>query len=313
MTSNASLPGAFATPLSGWSSLVVQGADAAAFLHAQLSSNVNALEPGHGQYSSYNSAKGRMLATLVVWRAEGGMYRLLLAADLAESVRKRLTMFVLRSKVTLAADPAPPLGLYGDGMAAALAADGVGPPHPWAAFTWHGHAALPLPDGRIVALAAPDATALPLAGGSPAAWDWLGVRAGVPWVTAATSDQIIAQSANWELVGGVDFRKGCYPGQEIVARMQYLGKLKERLVAFHADMPPPAPGAALHAGTESASVGLVVNAAPSPAGGSDFVAVTRLAALEGGGVRLADAPATPLEPLALPYAVPALENVRVRL
>ncbi|MBS0318977.1 MAG: folate-binding protein YgfZ [Proteobacteria bacterium] len=312
MSQNTSLAGAFATPLAGWASILVQGADAAAFLHSQLSSNVNGLAPAHGQYSSYNSPKGRMLATLVVWRT-GADYRLLVAADLAEPVRKRLAMFVLRSKVTLAVEPRVPIGLYGDALPAALATDGVAAAVAWGDFAWRGHAVLPLPDGRMVALAAADTPQLPLAAGSEDAWTWLGVRAGVPWITAATSDQIIAQSANWELVGGVDFHKGCYPGQEIVARMQYLGRLKERLFAFHADTPPPAAGEALQAGDEAANAGIVVNAAAAPAGGSDFIAVTRLAALEGGAVHLAGAPATALAPLPLPYAVPALENVRVRL
>jgi folate-binding protein YgfZ len=312
-------PGLFTCALPGLAVLQVSGADAASFLHSQLSSNVNALADGQGQYSSYNSPKGRMLATLVVWR-QGDVYRLILARDLAEAMRKRLAMFVLRSKVVLVAEAVALVGAYGDAARAGVAAWCGNAPVPWGSVQGTGSnagtTALELPDGRILLLTA-DGSAAPVlraaAAGDEATWTWLGIRAGVAWVTAATSDQLIAQSANWELVGGVDFKKGCYPGQEIVARMQYLGKLKERLRALHSSSPLVAPGAAIHVAGVEGSAGIVVNAAPAPGGGTDFLAVVRNTALDADALSVDGAPDAAPTLLPLPYAVPALENVRVRL
>jgi len=133
-------------------------------------------------------------------------------------------------------------------------------------------------------------------------------------VTAATTDQFVAQTANWDLIGGVNFQKGCYPGQEIVARTQYLGRLKERLYVFHVDGPPPAAGTRLYAELfGDQPCGTVVNAAPSPAGGSDLLAVVQIAAVDNGSVRVGerDGPALELQPL--PYAIPAPVAPRGRI
>jgi folate-binding protein YgfZ len=293
----------------------VTGADAAAFLHSQLSSDVKALAPNRGQYSSYNSPKGRMLATLIVWRQDDD-YLLVAAADMAEAVRKRLTMFVLRSKAALAADPSPLAGIYGDGASAgaeALCGDRIAA---WSGATCGSANVLALPDGRLLARFSTESGAASVPGaaeGDESAWKWLGIRAGVPWVTAATSDKLIAQSANWELVGGVDFHKGCYPGQEIVARMQYLGRLKERLRAFHSLQGAVSAGATLRQAGSDEAAGMVVNAAPAPGGGSDLLAVVKNTAFDTGTLNLAETPDGALTPLPLPYDVPALENVRVRL
>jgi folate-binding protein YgfZ len=119
-------------------------------------------------------------------------------------------------------------------------------------------------------------------------------------VALATQDLFVAQTVNLDLVGAINFRKGCYPGQEIVARMQYLGRLKERMLAFHVDGDPPAAGSRVLAGGDPA--GTVVNAAPAPGGGSDLLAVTQLAIAPAGDLRLADG--RPVAPIALPYDVP---------
>ncbi|MFI4902093.1 MAG: YgfZ/GcvT domain-containing protein [Burkholderiales bacterium] len=297
--------------LAGLAALDVAGTDALAFLHGQLSSDVKALAAGSAHYASYNSAKGRMLATMIAWHREPHRVTLVLAADLAPAIHKRLAMYVLRAKVTITASARPLWGVVGADARAALDGDGIALPAAWRSARMDTADVLALPDGRFLVdcdAGLPDAVAaLPEADES--LWSWAGVRAGVPQVTQATSDVLIAQGANFELVGGVDFRKGCYPGQEIIARMQYLGRLKERLRAFHADAAGIAAGTPLSSAGRDESVGTVVNAAPSPAGGVDLLAVTRLdagdAPLFAGGHALA--------PRALPYAVPALDNDRVRL
>jgi folate-binding protein YgfZ len=300
--------GARWTALPTLAALDARGPDARDFLHGQLSSDVRGLAVDAGQYATYNSPKGRMLATLVVWRRAPDHFTLVLAADLAAAMRKRLAMYVLRAKVTIEASPRPLFGVVGAAARETLA----GAAATFAGVRVDGGDALALPDGRVLVEAAgPDAPAA-LAGlpaGDEALWRWAGIRAGVAQVGAATSDAIIAQAANVELVGGVDFHKGCYPGQEIIARMQYLGRLKERLRGFHMDGPVPVPGTPLYAADREEAAGSVVDAAPSPVGGVDLLAVTREDAV--------DAPLSvdgrPLAARALPYAIPALANERVRV
>ena len=137
-----------------------------------------------------------------------------------------------------------------------------------------------------------------------AAWNWTEIRNGIPWVTAQTQDQFVPQMANLELIGGVNFKKGCYPGQEIVARTQYLGKLKRRLYLAHVE-------ASAHAGDDLCSEdvggqinGMIANAAPAPGGGSDVLAVVQSTSAESDGVHLGSTDGPKLRFLALPYALP---------
>jgi len=301
-----------------WSVLHVAGGDAIPFLHGQLSSDVESLRPGSGQYWSYNSPKGRVLANGVLWRAPAGDgITMLVAADLAEAIRKRLSMFVLRAKATIedAGRAATLIGIAGDGAAQAVR-DAFGPslaPGAAAAFGRDAQAFM-LPDRRVVVVApqaqgpvlqAALARHAPWVGNDE--WRWFGIAAGVPWITAATSDLFIPQTLNFDLLGGVSFTKGCYPGQEIVARMQYLGRLKERLYAFHAEALAASPAMRLYSATFDATqpCGTLVDAAPDVRGGVALLAVTQIAAVEADDVTLG-APGGPrLVRRPLPYAVPA--------
>jgi folate-binding protein YgfZ len=147
-----------------------------------------------------------------------------------------------------------------------------------------------------------------LAAVTPAAppdfWRWLGIRAGVPVIVAATQDQFVLQAANWDLLGGVSFQKGCYTGQEIIARTQYLGRLKERMHLFHVDGPPPPPGTRLFGAVfGDQACGTVVDAAAAPESGSDLLAVLQMTALDGPlHVGAPDGPV--LAPRPLPYSLP---------
>jgi folate-binding protein YgfZ len=299
--------------------LEVNGDDAMAFLQGQLSSDVQALAPGQAQYWSYNSPKGRMLANGVLWRpltGAPGRVLLLLSADLAEAIQRRLSMFVLRAKVVIqdARDRYALLGLAGMGDGdAAREALGV-TVAPLAAVPFNGDAsAVQLPDGRIVvacpAASAPiihAALARHAATADAVTWRWYAIMAGVPKITAATSDLFVPQAANWDLMGGVNFRKGCYPGQEIIARMQYLGRLKERLFAFRTDAEQLSSGTRLYSATfaDGQPCGTVVNVAPDPASGQVLLAVVQQVAVDADDVRLQapDGPKLARQPL--PYAVP---------
>ena len=193
-----------------------------------------------------------MLASGLLWRTGAGpAWRLALDAGIAEAIRKRLAMFVLRSKVTLAIEAdlvvdrrRRPAGA-GRGRRRRSASSRTALPRVRCRRTarrcWRW------PDGRVVVVApAAEADALVrrlaqhAAPATAAVWRWLGIRAGVPVITTATQDRHVAQTANFDALGGLSFTKGCYPGQEIVARTQHLGILKERAHPFRSAAPAPA-------------------------------------------------------------------------
>ena len=308
---------AFTALLADIGLLGFEGPEAATFLHGQLSSDVLALRPGDAQWSSYNSPKGRMLGTLLLWREGDESFRAAVSADLAAALAKRLSMFVLRAKLRVSDLSATGvrLGVGGtEGAAAVAAALGAAPP-PGHAAVIGGASVVGLPDGRLL-VCAPEAAVAPvrtaLGTRAPLApaerWHALGIAAGVARVTLATQDAFIPQNANWDLIGGVSFKKGCYPGQEIVARMQYLGRLKERLQRFTVAAPPPAPGTPLYGEAfGEQACGTVVEAVALPEGGSDLLAVVQWAALESEALKLGAPEGPALARAALPYAVPAPE------
>ena len=306
--------GAIVAPLHDLGTLVFEGADAASFLQGQLSNDVSALAAGAAQWTSYNSPKGRMLATLLLWRAGPASFRAWVAADLAATLRKRLAMFVLRAKVTVSDRTAESrrFGVAGPGASDALLAALGAAPQPSQGLNVATCIVVATPDGRVIVDApddVADATERSLAahacGASAEHWHWLGIRAGVPVITGPTQDLFVPQHANWDLVGGVNFRKGCYPGQEIVARMQYLGRMKERLFAFHVDAKPPAAATPLfHPEFGAQACGTVVNAAAAPEGGSDLLAVVQWSALAAPALHLGAPEGPTLTPLPLPYDVP---------
>ncbi|MCC7326878.1 MAG: folate-binding protein YgfZ [Burkholderiales bacterium] len=292
------------------------GPDAAAFLHSQLSSDVTGMAPGTVALSSYNSPKGRMLGSLLLWRRGPEAFVAFVAADIAAMLRKRISMYVLRARVTVS-DLTPSGRRFG--VAGPNARETIHAALDAAVESAQGTVAsgecliVATPDGRYL-VHAPEVLADDVwnrlvahaAADSTEAWNWRAIRTGVPLITQATADLFVPQTANWDLVGGINFHKGCYPGQEIVARMQYLGRLKERLFAFHVDCAPPAPATPLFSATYGAqSCGTVVNAASSPDGGSDLLAVVQWAALDDAQLHLSTIDGPVLTRWPLPYDVPA--------
>jgi len=295
------------------------GDDAATFLHGQLTNDIQHLDVAGARLAGYCSAKGRLLASFLAWKT-GDTIRLLLSRDVQADVQKRLSMFVLRAKAKLtdASDGLLVAGLAGD-VRGALATrfdalpDGVhvtidGPAGtlirvPDAAgrlrYLWVG------PKAAVEAgLAALDGT---LKRVPPAVWDWLDIRAGEPRITQPASGEFVPQMVNYDVLGGVNFRKGCYPGQEVVARSQYRGTIKRRtsLASVHADLAAARPGVELfHSDDPGQPCGMVVNAAAAPDGGVDLLAELKLAALESGTVHLGAADGPALRFLPLPYALP---------
>ncbi len=303
------------------------GRDAEAFLQGQLSSDVAELKPGASQRSSYNSPGGRMLASLRLWRdpdvATGHAYGALLAADLAAPIAKRLAMFVLRSEVAVADATAAHavLGIAGPRAAATIADTFGAAPVRNGVVTIAGGTArlIRLPDDRflIVAMAEAEgdirrALGTQVVAGEAALWRGWSIRAGVPLITAATSDRFVPQMLNWDALDGISFQKGCYPGQEIVARTRYLGRLKERLYAFHLDPSSvPDPGTRVFSPAfGDQPCGTIINAAPAPDGGVALLAVVQIAAAESRGVSLAAPDGPALHSVALPYSITTTEPPR---
>jgi tRNA-modifying protein YgfZ len=292
------------------------GDDAQGFLHAQLTCDVTALPVNRSVYGAYCTPKGRMLATFLLWRTAEG-YFMQLPAALRETIQKRLSMYVLRAKVKVE-DAGPRFtiaGLAGEGAASHVERIlGAAPEQHGVVTAAHGMA-IGLPRDRyevVLPRAGAPATLSKLAEDAqamePAHWDWLELRAGVPTITEPTREAFVPQMANLDLIGGLSFSKGCYPGQEIVARMHFLGKLKQRMFLAHlaggpAEAPPQAGDKLYSADLGSQSSGTVVNAAPSPQGGYDMLAVMQIASAAGQPMHWKSADGPVLELLPLPYEV----------
>lgn len=281
--------------LSHFGLIAAYGEDVADFLQGQFSNDIQQVDAEHSQLSSYCTPKGRMLANFRVFKRSDTFY-LRLPQELVEPVLKRLRLYVMRSRVTLenADDALTRIGWSGPDADAELSAalDGATIPHaPDQAlnlaelsvlrvagihprFEIHGQleAVQRLWD-RLNVRGAPVGVAC---------WGLLDVLAGLPNIYPATSEAFVPQMANMELIGGVSFDKGCYPGQEIVARMQYLGTLKRRLYRIHVDVEELAPGQEIidAAKAESGMVGRVVEGYRHPDGGVEGLAVLQIASVE---------------------------------
>lgn len=300
------------TPLTDIGLIRVAGEDATVFLNNLLTNDVKTLPPDGIQRNGFCSPKGRLLATFMIWR-EGADLMIALSADLHAAILKKLSMYVLRSKVKLtdASNEQMLIGLSGPDASKALADLGPTPTGLLRSTSLEHGQAMRLDEHRYllaVRASAAEGVWRKLAMfGRPtglAAWRWLEIMSGIPLISAATQEEFVPQMINFELIGGVSFKKGCYPGQEIVARTQYLGKIKRRMYRAHLDNAVPVAGAHLYAPeTGDQSCGRVVNCAPSPHGGSELLAVIQATCAEAGEVHL-DNPSGPrlvFQPL--PYSV----------
>ena len=270
-------------PLPAYALISATGDEAQAFLHGQFTSDVNHLPEGRLQHSAWCTAKGRIYASMLLWHLTGNEFELLVAADLLPAMLKRLKMYVLRSKVVLAEKTDQViLGLGGQGAGALLQAAGLTPPaEPLAYATFEGGRVARLEGEERFLLVVEESTAATWwqklsAHARPAdsvVWRLGDVAAGIPWVCLATQEAFIPQMVNFERIGGVSFHKGCYPGQEVVARTQYLGKVKRSL--FRGISPlPVAPGQSLVTpDMEDGASGQVVSGAPDAQGQWHFLAV----------------------------------------
>jgi folate-binding protein YgfZ len=305
MTTPYSLDGA--TPLTHWGVIRAHGAEAAAFLHGQLTNDFEQLDASHARLAGYCSAKGRLLASFIGWKHSNDEVLLACSADLLAPTLKRLSMFVLRAKCKLSDASAQwrLLGLAGPSAVALLGS--AAPAAVWAKTEHAGAEIIRLPDAAGTARylwGAPADVSLPdLPALDATAWRWGEVASGVVTIEAATVDQFVPQMLNYELLGGVDFKKGCYPGQEIVARSQYRGTIKRRTFLFNSDTHATAGQEVFHSADPAQPAGLVANAAAAGSGSSSLIEL-KLSALTGGSLHLGAADGPHLSQAELPYAVP---------
>ena len=308
----------FVAPLSHLGLISLTGEDAASFLHTQLTNDVQGLSDAQARLAGYCSPRGRLLATFLMWKT-GDAILLQLPRNLHATIQKRLQMFVMRAKAKLAdaSDSQVVLGLAGNAVAAALAPwFPVLPSAPYdkidnshgtlirlanaentARYQW-------ITSARIAIAAWPQLTqSLPAV--DARRWRLSEILAGIPQITALTQEQCVPQMINFEVIGGVNFKKGCYPGQEIVARSQYLGKLKRRAVLAGVAAINVAEATEVFSSADPAQpCGMIVNAEADGVGHSACLVEIKLAALEdGGSFHLGSADGPQLEIGTLPYVI----------
>ena len=284
------------------------GPEAATFLQGQLTNDVLTLDEDSARIAGFCSAKGRLQATFLIWKHANDEFLLVCPISLLAPTLKRLSMFVMRAKCKLvdASDDIQLFGVAGDEAARRLDDTAA-----MRVLRRDDSTLVALPDAAGVrrAWVAVSAGASSPFDGTPAlsldAWRWLDVQSGVVSIEAATVDRFVPQMVNYELVGGVDFKKGCYPGQEVVARSQYRGTTRRRTFLFDCETTPAMGQDVFVAGDAGEAAGTVANAAARPDGhGGSALVEVRLAALEGESLRLGAPDGPRLQAVELGYRVP---------
>ncbi|MDX1698492.1 MAG: hypothetical protein R3308_09410 [Thiohalobacterales bacterium] len=302
--------------------IAVHGDDAESFLQSQLSNDVRQVDEAASQLNAFCTPKGRILGLLRIFRS-GDTWYLRLPLDSLDAVLQRLRMFVLRADVTLedASENFLRMGIAGDRATDLLTDAGIRVPEAVNGVAHsNGTTIIRVPgihprfelyatslDAAKSMWNAINVHAAPV--GEPV-WRLLEIQAGIPNIFAATAEMFVPQMVNLQLIDGVSFRKGCYPGQEIVARMQYLGTLKRRMYLGHIERDTPVrPGDELYSPADSAqAAGRIVDAQPHPDGGQLALAVLQIGATAAGELFL-DGPGGAVFSLQpLPYAFESAEG-----
>jgi tRNA-modifying protein YgfZ len=275
---DAARSGAAVFPVTQFELLQFHGSDVPAFLQGQLTCDLDQVTAGQAQFGGYCTPQGRLLANFLLMSVPQG-YLMYLPADVADSVAERLRKFILRSDVKIERGNAVrALGMAGP-AAPALLQEGIGiPPQTRLAVEQNTRGVvLRLPGENFLVIAASremaaiwDELAKSAVPAGADCWNWVQIHAGVPWITAATQDQFLPQMIGLDAIGGVSFDKGCYTGQEIVARTHYRGEVKRKLRLGRTSGGIRAGDALLAAGQQC---GTVLNVAPVPGDGTVLFAV----------------------------------------
>jgi folate-binding protein YgfZ len=281
----------------------VEGDDAASFLHNQLTQDFLLLGQSEARLAAYCSAKGRMLASFYGFKRSPTEVLLVCSRDLLAETVPRLSRFVMRAKAKLSDASAEfkLFGLAGETLAALVPGD----PAVWSKLDIDDASLVTLypADGVRRALwLAPVASPIP-AGPALSDPDWAlsEVRSGIALISAATVDTFVPQMLNYESVGGVNFKKGCYPGQEVVARSQFRGTLKRRAFLAHSDAAIKTGDDVFQLADPEQPCGTVAQAAGASGGGFDAIVSLQLAAVDAGGLHLGTVAGPALTVQAAPY------------
>ncbi|WP_194721320.1 CAF17-like 4Fe-4S cluster assembly/insertion protein YgfZ [Noviherbaspirillum malthae] len=312
------LPRIYVAPLADQGLIGLSGDDAASFLHNQITNDVENLPQTEARLAGYCSPKGRLLASFLMWKT-GEEILLQLPRQIQPPIQKRLQMYVLRAKAKLqdAGDRLALLGIGGAGSGEMLAAwFPILPAQAYAKLDSDHGSLIRLPDAfgaaryqwilpaESAANLWPEITRIAHPVGTDI-WRLTEIHSGIPQITLPTQEQFVPQMINFELVGGVNFKKGCYPGQEIVARSQYLGKLKRRMLLASVAAEARAGMEVFSSADPDQPCGMVVNAAPNLQGATDMLVEIKIAAAEDASVHLGSAQGPALSFAALPYSLPA--------
>jgi len=278
-------------PLAHLGVIRVEGEDAAKFLHGQLTQDFSLLGLSEVRLAAFCSSKGRMQASFYGFKRSHTEILLVCSRDILGATLKRLSMFVMRAKAKLtdASDDYALFGLAGDAIESI-----AGGAHPaWAKVDIDHISVVHLypADGVGRALwLAPVSEAAPIGAAlSQQDWCWGEVRSGIAMVTTPIVEAFVPQMLNYESVGGVNFKKGCYPGQEVVARSQFRGTLKRRAYLAHSEAPMNAGDEIFQAEDDSQPCGIIAQAAAAPSGGFDAIVSAQVSAFEAGRLHLGSA------------------------
>jgi hypothetical protein len=311
----AALNGDIISDLTQFSVMEVSGDDAQNFLSGQFTSDIMEMRPGQSHLTAWCSAQGRVLAIFRILRRPDGFW-LLFPRVLKDVVTKRLQMFVLRAKVELRdrSETLVGLGMSGDGVAAFLSEHLVSPP---ATVNHAAHGAdyslirIAGEKPRFIIIGSEEAiiTLWTHAAGvmrpvGPASWTLTDIEAAQPWIVEATREQFLPQVLNLDALGGISFNKGCYPGQEVIARLKFRGEVKQRLFRGRTgDSTVVPPGTKLYLPHGENSVGEIVLSAADPDGGQALLAALRLDLADSKDLHLGAANGPSCEFHEPPYAV----------
>ncbi len=289
------------------------GDDAATFLQGQLTQDVASMGTDTARLAAFCNVKGRMQASFVMFKRknDAGVDEILLvcSADILAQTLKRLSLFVMRAKVKLS-DASGDFRLYG------LAGDATYLIASCARIYWSKHdfesknSVFLYPGAGVerVLLCAPVGTPSPAGKALPLnTWNWLEVQSGIAMITQPIFEAFVPQMLNYESVGGVNFKKGCYPGQEVVARSQFRGTLKRRAYIAHSPGEMVIGQEVFHSSDAEQPCGLVAACAPNPSGGFDAIMSMQTSAASGGALTVGGPQGVALNLLPLPY--PLLEDI----
>lgn len=286
----------------------VTGAEAVKFLQSQLTQDVALLGLSEARLAAFCNAKGRMQASFIVFKRSHEEVLLLCSRDIVAATLKRLSIFVMRAKARLS-DAGGEFSLFGvAGNAIESIAVSARPAWTKIDIDAANLVFLPIGAGQPRALWCAPAGTPPPTGPrlDLALWQWLEVRSGIAMITLPIFEAFVPQMLNYESVGGVSFKKGCYPGQEVVARSQFRGTLKRRAYLLHTGGTPTVGQEVFHALDAAQPCGLVAAVAANPAGGFDAIVSMQTAAAADaadGRLTLGSATGAALTLLPLPYAL----------